>query len=137
VGEITELSDGWMDLKIGTMYGVLDRLVRDGLVELDPEEAPPGALAAVLPTDRPRSPWRARPIGWPRMRGWPSNRMEPMRRVDVDRVGPYRLIRRLGSGGMGQGLFWPNQRMARRPQSSAPRTSFRERQAELATMITP
>nr|BFE74104.1 hypothetical protein GCM10020092_074050 [Actinoplanes digitatis] len=38
VGEVADLSGGRVRLKIGTLYGVLDRLVTDGLVELDREE---------------------------------------------------------------------------------------------------
>ena len=44
VGEVAELSDGRVHLKIGTLYGVLDRLVTDGLVELDREEPYQGRL---------------------------------------------------------------------------------------------
>ncbi|BCB74035.1 helix-turn-helix transcriptional regulator [Phytohabitans flavus] len=44
VGEVAELSRGRVQLKIGTLYGVLDRLVGDGLVELDREEAERGRL---------------------------------------------------------------------------------------------
>lgn len=44
VGEVAELSHGRVHLKIGTLYGVLDRLVGDGLVELDREEAERGRL---------------------------------------------------------------------------------------------
>jgi DNA-binding PadR family transcriptional regulator len=44
VGEISTLSAGRVQLKIGTLYGVLDRLVNDGLVELDREEVHQGRL---------------------------------------------------------------------------------------------
>ena len=44
VGEVAELSAGRVELKIGTLYGVLDRLVADGLVELDREEPYQGRL---------------------------------------------------------------------------------------------
>jgi len=44
VGEVAELSQGRVRLKIGTLYGVLDRLVGDGLVELDREEVRQGRL---------------------------------------------------------------------------------------------
>jgi PadR family transcriptional regulator, regulatory protein PadR len=44
VGEVAALSDGRVKLKIGTLYGVLDRLVADGLVELDREEVQQGRL---------------------------------------------------------------------------------------------
>jgi PadR family transcriptional regulator, regulatory protein PadR len=44
VGEVAELSRGRLRLKIGTLYGVLDRLVGDGLVELDHEEVRQGRL---------------------------------------------------------------------------------------------
>ncbi|BCB88486.1 PadR family transcriptional regulator [Phytohabitans suffuscus] len=44
VGEVAELSHGRVQLKIGTLYGVLDRLVGDGLVELDREEPERGRL---------------------------------------------------------------------------------------------
>lgn len=44
VGKVEELSHGRVQLKIGSLYGVLDRLVADGLVELDREEAWQGRL---------------------------------------------------------------------------------------------
>jgi PadR family transcriptional regulator, regulatory protein PadR len=44
VGEVAELSDGRVRLKIGTLYGVLDRLVGDGLVERDRDEVQQGRL---------------------------------------------------------------------------------------------
>ncbi len=44
VGEVAELSQGRVRLKVGTLYGVLDRLVTDGLVELDREEVRQGRL---------------------------------------------------------------------------------------------
>jgi len=44
VGEVDQLSAGRVDLKVGSLYGVLDRLVADGLVELDREEAHQGRL---------------------------------------------------------------------------------------------
>ncbi|WP_341721292.1 PadR family transcriptional regulator [Micromonospora sp. FIMYZ51] len=44
VAETTELSQGRVRLKIGSLYGALDRLVGDGLVEVDREEAWQGRL---------------------------------------------------------------------------------------------
>lgn len=44
VREVAELSDGRVDLRVGTLYGVLDRLTGDGLVELDREEVANGRL---------------------------------------------------------------------------------------------
>jgi DNA-binding PadR family transcriptional regulator len=44
VGEVDELSEGRVQLKIGSLYGVLDRLVTEGQVELDREEAFQGRL---------------------------------------------------------------------------------------------
>jgi PadR family transcriptional regulator PadR len=44
VAEVADLSDGRMRLKVGTLYGVLDRLVGDGLVEPDREEIAHGRL---------------------------------------------------------------------------------------------
>ena len=44
VGEVDRLSEGRVRLKVGTLYGVLDRLVADGLVELDREEVTQGRL---------------------------------------------------------------------------------------------
>jgi DNA-binding PadR family transcriptional regulator len=44
VGEVAELSRGRVRLKIGSLYGVLDRLARDGLIEPDREEAHDGRL---------------------------------------------------------------------------------------------
>jgi DNA-binding PadR family transcriptional regulator len=44
VGEVDELSGGGVQLKIGSLYGILDRLVVEGLVELDREEPYQGRL---------------------------------------------------------------------------------------------
>jgi len=44
IGEVTELSQGRVTLKIGSLYGVLDRLAHEGLIELDREEAHDGRL---------------------------------------------------------------------------------------------
>lgn len=44
VREVGELSDGRVQLKVGTLYGVLDRLAGDGLVQLDREEVWQGRL---------------------------------------------------------------------------------------------
>lgn len=38
MGEVDTLSEGRLRLKVGTLYGVLDRLVAGGSVELDREE---------------------------------------------------------------------------------------------------
>jgi DNA-binding PadR family transcriptional regulator len=42
VGEVVELSRGRVRLKIGSLYGVLDRLATEGLIEADREEAHDG-----------------------------------------------------------------------------------------------
>ncbi|MBN6053180.1 helix-turn-helix transcriptional regulator [Nonomuraea sp. RK-328] len=44
VQEVERLSGGRVQLKIGSLYGVLDRLAADGLVELDREEVWRGRL---------------------------------------------------------------------------------------------
>jgi DNA-binding PadR family transcriptional regulator len=44
VGEVAELSQGRVKLKIGSLYGVLDRLASEGLIEPDREEAHDGRL---------------------------------------------------------------------------------------------
>jgi PadR family transcriptional regulator, regulatory protein PadR len=44
VGEVAELSEGRVQLRVGTLYGVLDRLVTEALVELDREEVERGRL---------------------------------------------------------------------------------------------
>ena len=44
VGEVAELSRGRVQLKIGSLYGVLDRLAVEGLIEADREEAHEGRL---------------------------------------------------------------------------------------------
>lgn len=44
LGEVGELSEGRVRLKVGTLYGVLDRLVGEGLVEHDREEVANGRL---------------------------------------------------------------------------------------------
>lgn len=44
VRDVDELSEGRVDLKVGSLYGLLDRLVTDGLVERDREEVHQGRL---------------------------------------------------------------------------------------------
>lgn len=44
VGEVAELSNGQVQLKIGSLYGVLERLAAGGLIEPDREEAHDGRL---------------------------------------------------------------------------------------------
>jgi PadR family transcriptional regulator PadR len=44
VGEVDRLSAGRVRLRVGTLYGVLDRLVAEGLVEPDREEVAQGRL---------------------------------------------------------------------------------------------
>ncbi len=44
VREVADLSNGRVQLKIGSLYGVLDRLAADGLIEPDREEAHDGRL---------------------------------------------------------------------------------------------
>jgi len=44
VGEVAELSQGRVRLKIGSLYGVLERLASEGLIEPDREEAHDGRL---------------------------------------------------------------------------------------------
>jgi PadR family transcriptional regulator PadR len=44
VREVADLSQGRVKLKIGSLYGVLDRLAADGLIEADREEAHDGRL---------------------------------------------------------------------------------------------
>jgi DNA-binding PadR family transcriptional regulator len=44
VAEVAELSQGRVRLKIGSLYGVLDRLASDGLIEPDREESHHGRL---------------------------------------------------------------------------------------------
>src|ERR1700735_5253258 len=45
VGEVAELSQGRVKLKIGSLYGVLDRLAAGGLIEPDREGAHDGRPA--------------------------------------------------------------------------------------------
>ena len=44
VGEVAELSGDRVKLKIGSLYGVLERLTAEGLIEPDREEARDGRL---------------------------------------------------------------------------------------------
>ncbi|MGW6845986.1 PadR family transcriptional regulator [Streptomyces sp. NPDC054958] len=44
VQEAQSLSEGQVRLRIGTLYGVLDRLATEGVIELDREEAHDGRL---------------------------------------------------------------------------------------------
>jgi PadR family transcriptional regulator PadR len=44
VGEVADLSLGRVKLKIGSLYGVLERLTAEGLIEPDREEAHDGRL---------------------------------------------------------------------------------------------
>lgn len=42
--EVEELSEGTVQMRVGTLYGVLDRLTADGLIVLDREEVQQGRL---------------------------------------------------------------------------------------------
>jgi PadR family transcriptional regulator, regulatory protein PadR len=44
VGEVADLSQGRVRLKIGSLYGVLERLTAEGLIEPDRDEAHDGRL---------------------------------------------------------------------------------------------
>jgi PadR family transcriptional regulator, regulatory protein PadR len=44
VQEVARLSDGQMQLKVGTLYGALDRLTGEGLLALDHDEVEAGRL---------------------------------------------------------------------------------------------
>src|SRR6516164_4088092 len=44
VGEVADLSQGRVRLKIGSLYGVLERLAAEGLIEPDRDEARDGRL---------------------------------------------------------------------------------------------
>jgi len=44
VSEVADLSEGRVRMKIGGLYGVLDRLASEGLIEADREEAHDGRL---------------------------------------------------------------------------------------------
>jgi PadR family transcriptional regulator PadR len=44
VQEVARLSDGQMQLKVGTLYGALDRLTGEGLLALDRDEIEAGRL---------------------------------------------------------------------------------------------
>jgi DNA-binding PadR family transcriptional regulator len=44
VGEVADLSQGRVRLKIGSLYGVLERLAAEGLIEPDRQEAHDGRL---------------------------------------------------------------------------------------------
>jgi DNA-binding PadR family transcriptional regulator len=44
VGQVDQLSEGRVKLRVGTLYGVLDRLVAEGLVEADHDEVHQGRL---------------------------------------------------------------------------------------------
>jgi PadR family transcriptional regulator, regulatory protein PadR len=81
VQEVAELSDGRVRLKVGTLYGVLDRLAEDGQITLDREEAHQGRLrryyrltdagARVLAAEAERLTVHAR-VATERLRGRPS-----------------------------------------------------------------
>ncbi len=52
VSTVRELSEGRVELRVGTLYGVLDRLSADGMIELDREEVHQGRLRRYYrPTD--------------------------------------------------------------------------------------
>ena len=57
VREVAELSDGQVKLKIGSLYGVLDRLAAEELIEPDREEAHDGRLRRYYRLTR--DGWRA------------------------------------------------------------------------------
>jgi DNA-binding PadR family transcriptional regulator len=90
VGEVSELSGGRVELKIGSLYGVLDRLVSEGLVEPDREEIRQGRLrryyrltergGVVLAEEARRQAADAR-TATQRLRDWQSARAGTRRRA--------------------------------------------------------
>jgi DNA-binding PadR family transcriptional regulator len=100
VGEVADLSEDRVRLKIGTLYGVLDRLVAEGLVELDREEAHQGRLrryyrltergGSALADEAERQAADAR-TAVERLRDWQSSRPA--------RVGARRGARAVADGG--------------------------------------
>jgi DNA-binding PadR family transcriptional regulator len=81
VGEVDQLSAGRVRLKVGTLYGVLDRLVGEGLVEFDREEVENGRVrryyrltrtgGEALRAEADRQASNAR-IAVKRLRAWPA-----------------------------------------------------------------
>jgi PadR family transcriptional regulator PadR len=71
VREVAELSQGRVKLKIGSLYGVLDRLSADGLIEPDREEAHDGRLRRYYRlTGTGGARWPRRPTFAPPPPGW-------------------------------------------------------------------
>ena len=54
IGEVAELSGGRLTLRPGTLYGALDRLGEEGLLEPDHEEVVERPAAPLLPAVRRR-----------------------------------------------------------------------------------
>jgi DNA-binding PadR family transcriptional regulator len=100
VGEVAELSEGRVRLKVGTLYGVLERLVSDGLVELDREEVQQGRLRRYyrltesgrrcLAAEAERQAANARVA---------SERLRASRRASARQANPGGASRPAGSGG--------------------------------------
>jgi PadR family transcriptional regulator, regulatory protein PadR len=79
VAQVAELSEGRVSLKVGTLYGVLDRLLGEGFVALDREEVEQGRLrryyrltergGAALAEEAARQAANAR-VATQRLRAW-------------------------------------------------------------------
>ena len=54
IGEVGALSSGRLSLRPGTLYGALDRLAAEGLLEADREEMVDRPAPPLLPADRRR-----------------------------------------------------------------------------------
>jgi PadR family transcriptional regulator PadR len=91
VREAAELSHGRVKLKIGGLYGVLDRLAAEGLIEPDREEAHDGRLRRYFRLTRDgRGRWLNRPSSAPPPPGWsgPGWARPARRQPDERRPGP-------------------------------------------------
>src|SRR3982750_3649633 len=95
---VEQLSQGEVVLRPGTLYGALDRLAEQGLVELDREEAVDGRLrryyrltdsGAAAPTPR-TNPLRRDPFRSDRMNRSSAGQERRYRRLLRAYPGPYR-----------------------------------------------
>ena len=82
ISEVTEISDGRVQLRAGTLYTALDRLKADGLIEVDREE---------VVDNRLRRYYRLTPEGG-RRRGAGAGRRHAETRAALRRGKPARCV---------------------------------------------
>lgn len=63
--EVKAITDGRVVPRTGALYGALDRLLAEGLIQVEREEVVGGRARRIRSCPAGRSGWRPRRSGWP------------------------------------------------------------------------